>query len=458
MPCLIDNIQCHDETLQHLVCAIESATSLSSVVAVGWQIAQRVAVLLVEEVLAHRAQQQTPWSNCPMCGKKLQSKGFAQRQLTTIIGVIHFKRRLGRCPNRCRTGMIAPLDTQLQLAKHQRSGVPLQRLACLLAVFVPFETATKLLEELISTAVSARCIWDWVQNAGQRSIETLKSQLDTFEQGKPIPLDSIDPTIEELPMLIGADGVMVPFRRRKGTPKGTTRWREVKVAIVSRFRPRRCPHQNDPEQTQTELVDRRLVACLGTIDDLGQRLWLQAVRGGVTTAKPVVFISDGARGFWRLFETYFAGVAIGILDFYHAAQNLFKAATTWLDGRTKKARGWFAAARHQLRHGPTMGVRMEIEHALTDPKLGETSRKVLGNFLSYLDTHHHHIQYHQYKAMGLPIGSGMVESACKWLIIQRFKGVGMRWSYGGFNSLLHLRLAWVNNRFDELFPSRASPN
>jgi hypothetical protein len=45
----------------------------------------------------------------------------------------------------------------------------------------------------------------------------------------------------------------------------------------------------------------------------------------------------------------------------------------------------------------------------------------------------------------------MVESACKWLIQQRFKGTGMRWSEDGFNHLLHLRLAWVNHRFDALF-------
>jgi hypothetical protein len=36
-------------------------------------------------------------------------------------------------------------------------------------------------------------------------------------------------------------------------------------------------------------------------------------------------------------------------------------------------------------------------------------------------------------------------------IQQRFKGVGMRWSEDGFNHLLHLRLAWVNQRFDSLF-------
>ena len=105
-----------------------------------------------------------------MCGHKPHSKGLAKRQITTFVGVIHFSRRTGRCPNRCRIGLGAPLDTQLQLAKHQRSGLPLQRLACLLAVFVPFETATQLLEELIGISVSPRSVWYWVQNAGQRSI------------------------------------------------------------------------------------------------------------------------------------------------------------------------------------------------------------------------------------------------------------------------------------------------
>lgn len=60
------------------------------------------------------------------------------------------------------------------------------------------------------------------------------------------------------------------------------------------------------------------------------------------------------------------------------------------------------------------------------------------------------------KAAGMPIGSGFVESAVKWLIQQRFKGVGRRWSEDGFNHLLLLRLAWANNRFDTLFSP--SPN
>ena len=88
---------------------IESATSFQALVLVSWQIAKRVAVLLIEEILARRGQQQTHWSNCPMCGHKLHSKGLTKRQITTLVGVIHFSRRTGRCPNRCRLGLVVLL-------------------------------------------------------------------------------------------------------------------------------------------------------------------------------------------------------------------------------------------------------------------------------------------------------------------------------------------------------------
>jgi len=62
------------------------------------------------------------------------------------------------------------------------------------------------------------------------------------------------------------------------------------------------------------------------------------------------------------------------------------------------------------------------------------------------------------KKMGLPIGRGIVESECKWLIHQRFKGVRMRGGEDGFNNLLHLRLAWVNHRSGPTIPSHDLTN
>jgi hypothetical protein len=104
------------------------------------------------------------------------------------------------------------------------------------------------------------------------------------------------------------------------------------------------------------------------------------------------------------------------------------------------------------------GVLADLADALDVEGLPPTTRETIRTVSAYLERHRAHINYARYKELGLPLGSGMVESACKWLIQQRFKGVGMRWSEDGFNHLLHLRLAWVNGRFDTLFVLALSPN
>ena len=199
---------------------------------------------------------------------------------------------------------------------------------------------------------------------------------------------------------------------------------------------------------------------LGPIDDLAPLLWLEAVRQGVRTAVQVVWLSDGGRGLWNVFQHLFQAVgAVAILDFYHAAQNLYKGASAWLDGRTRACQRWFADLRHRLRHGHEQHVLAELAALVEATPLPQSARQTLINVYTYLKTHEDHIHYEHFKAAGLPIGSGLVESACKWLIQQRFKGVGMRWSEAGFNHLLYLRLAWVNQRFDSFFPDRVlSPN
>jgi hypothetical protein len=163
---------------------------------------------------------------------------------------------------------------------------------------------------------------------------------------------------------------------------------------------------------------------------------------------------------WRLFASAFAAYATGILDFYHAVQQLWQGAAAWLDGRTSQARRWFHWAWHRLRHGHPDGVLADVADAVDVEGLPATARETLTTVYAYLERHREHINYEAYKALGLPLGSGMVESACTWLSQQRFKGVGMRWSEEGFNHLLPLRLAWVNGSFKALWQiqTHASPN
>jgi hypothetical protein len=135
-------------------------------------------------------------------------------------------------------------------------------------------------------------------------------------------------------------------------------WQEVKVTLLTRLGKR----QTKTGKTVTKLHQRRLVAVLGDINALKPRLQLEALRQGVTTATQVVWISDGARGFWRLYREGFAQYAVGILDFYHAAQHLWQAAIAYSDGNPARTpQMWFARMRHQLRHGFGKRIIKELD-------------------------------------------------------------------------------------------------
>jgi hypothetical protein len=374
--------------------------------------------------------------------------------MITLIGLVKWWRRRGGCPAGCKIGQVVPLDEDLGLTPYQRTSLEVKWLASALAVFVPFETAAGLLGLLTGVKVCPKSIWLWVQEAGQRAIAQLNVQLVALGQGILPDQEAMEANTEAWPLLIGADGVMVPFRPAGGNPEGKTVWREVKVGILARLAER----VTKAGKRVTQLKQRRLVAVLGDIDTFKPRLWLEAVRQGVLSNQRVVWLSDGGRGFWRLFDERFVQYATGILDFYHAAQNLWKGAKGWLDGRTQQARLWFTTARRRLRRGQANEVMADIQAALALEGLPDSARQTLTNLYNYLDKHRDHIDYAKFKELGLPIGSGIVESACKWLIQQRFKGVGMRWSEDGFNHLLHLRLAWVNGRFDDLFALAVPPD
>ena len=454
MLCLHDSIRPNDPAVQRLLSAVEDAHSLSALILAAWQVARALTVHLVEAELAERARHPTTWPRCPLCGTGLHSKGFAKRQITSLFGPIQWRRRVGRCPHGCETPQVAPLDEALGVQPHQRTSGELQSLGCALAVFVPFATAARLLGWYSGGTVSPQAVWGWVQAAGQHVMETLQEHLHALAQGDLPPPEALAADLAAAPLVLGADGVMVPFRPTGGQPTGKTRWHEVKVGGLARL----GQHRTRTGKVITRLRQRRLVAVLGDIDTLKPRLWLEAVRQSISTASQVVWLSDGARGLWRLYAERLAASAMGILDFYHAVQYLWKGAAAWLDGRTTQARRWFGWARHRLRHGQPDGVLADLGEALEVEGLPDSTRDTLRALYAYLERHRDHIDYAQYKALGLPIGSGMVESACKWLIQQRFKGVGMRWSEAGFNHLLHLRLAWVNGSFEALFQVQLQPS
>lgn len=434
---------------QALLAEISETKQLRQLVLLIFQLSLLFGKLFLENILKERADKKTDWPDCPKCGRRLHSKGMCERTMRTLLGEIYWERRIGRCPNKCSIGQVVPFDEDLEIIPYQFSSTELMELGCLLAVFLPYETASRVMQCFLGFRVDPMTIWNWVQHFGHRAIKQLESQLEAFERGEGGLLEEIEESIIALATIMGADGVFVPFRPHLGSPDGKTVFREVKIGVIARLQEK----VSGTGKKISCLVQKRLVAVLGDSSQLAQRLQLEAFQQKITQSKQVVWLSDGGKWLWNIFTKYFSG-ATGILDFYHAAQNLFKAAKGHLDGRTKAAKTWFQKARHQLRHGEEKELIQEIKDTHEKSELEDT--RALEKFINYIQNHENHITYQDFKDSGIPIGSGFVESACKWLIQQRFKCVGMRWSQPGFNHLLHLRLLWVNDRWKPLFA--ASPN
>ena len=55
----------------------------------------------------------------------------------------------------------------------------------------------------------------------------------------------------------------------------------------------------------------------------------------------------------------------------------------------------------------------------------------------------------------LPVGSGIVESACKRIVGSQLKGAGRHWSKAGANAVLAIRCCLENMRWPDFLESRA---
>ncbi len=150
------------------------------------------------------------------------SIGQRPRQIQTRVGVVSWKRRVGRCPQGCHCSQVAPLNEALGVSAYQQASLELVHLGCLLAVFVPFHTVTILLERLNGVQLSQQTIWNWVQSVGKLAMEQLQQEIEELATGvEPIP-EALSDHLAQMPLVLGADGVMVPMRPNSGKPNGKT--------------------------------------------------------------------------------------------------------------------------------------------------------------------------------------------------------------------------------------------
>ena len=111
-----------------------------------------------------------------------------------------------------------------------------------------------------------------------------------------------------------------------------------------------------------------------------------------------------------------------------------------------RALSQFSKYRHVLRDDPD-GVERVIR-ALAYLRSCHPRRQRLATELNYFRSHRHRMRYAEVAEQALPIGSGVVEAACKTLVTQRMKRSGMRWRHEGGQAILTLHALIQSGRFD----------
>jgi hypothetical protein len=166
----------------------------------------------------------------------------------------------------------------------------------------------------------------------------------------------------------------------------------------------------------------------------------------------VVKVADGAKDNWTFLDRLVAS-GTSILDYYHAAQHLNAAVNAVHGEDTPKSKAESSRLRHVLRDDDK-GVNRVITAIRRWVKLRPRS-KTLARELAYFERNREKMRYARWSAMGMPIGSGVVEAACKTLVVQRMKRAGQRWRADGGQAILTFRGLAQSGRFDRGFDALA---
>lgn len=164
-------------------------------------------------------------------------------------------------------------------------------------------------------------------------------------------------------------------------------------------------------------------------------------------------IADGSSSNWSFLKQH---TDEQMLDFFHASEYLAKVAYAAHPGKTDKPQRqlWTKERCHQLKHdfGAAEQILREMKGFKRKRKLSDSVREDLQSAITYFTNQLKLMDYASHVEKNLPIGSGVVEAACKTLIKQRFCRSGMRWKEAGIKAVLSLRsLVQTATRWDQFW-------
>lgn len=231
-------------------------------------------------------------------------------------------------------------------------------------------------------------------------------------------------------LIVGVDGAHV--NTRKGG------WKETKVAVAARYEWQESEEQAALQQTAVEYT-----AWVGPPEPFGRQLYALVQRMGGRGGEATIAVGDGAPWIWNQVSEHLPD-AVQVLDFYHLAEHVHATARELFAEDEARARDWAETELALLRAG-------EIDVALAHLR---RCGVVTEGLVEYITANRERMPYPWLEEHGYPIGSGIVESACKQIVHARHRQAGMRWRQEHVQKMLHLSCWLRGRRWDEFWAAR----
>ena len=398
---------------------------------------RRVAAPLLGAVLAEalglgEASQERLRSACPGCGTRRRRQSWRPREVATVCGAVRLRRPYYYC-RPCRRGW-CPGDAILGLAPSQELSARLRAWLVLWGVLEPPRRAVQVLEELTGLAVGAETLRTHTRVVGDTLLAAQERAAARVEATQE-PAEAVDAAAGLL--VAQADGLLLRY---------LDGWHEVKLGLLAGCR------VGEPHAL---LAPSYVAARLGA-EAFGPRWLAEAARRGalevlgwepppagtpaalalpsLARLRHALILGDGAPWIWALAAEHF-GQRTEVIDWYHATEHLWALGKALWGEDTPETRRWVERAKALLwdEGAAALLATWRTLRPATAP-----AAEVLRRERGYFTTNAGRMRYPQYRARGLPVGSGAVESGAKHVVQQRMKRAGMRWSFGGAQALLAL--------------------
>jgi hypothetical protein len=137
-----------------------------------------------------------------------------------------------------------------------------------------------------------------------------------------------------------------------------------------------------------------------------------------------------------------------VLDLIHVIHYLWTIALLLSGGVHKEADAWVGHILVQVLTRHPLDVVATIRQTASNRRLKRADRDALEAAVDYLHNNSIYIHYAQFLAEGLPIATGVIEGACRYLVQDRMGITGARWGLAVAEAVLKMRAVRTSGDWD----------